>query len=278
MKRFFRSNGFLILLIAALLAVLLAVGSVLSGGNLLSSALSVVTTPFRKASAAAAQWVEERYDRAFRYDALEQANEELRQRVAELEKDAREGEDALRQNERYRDLLGLKQRRADFVFEEATVTQHTVSNWTSSLVLNKGERDDVALDDCVVDQYGNLVGVVTAVDYNSCTVSTVLDPEVEMGARVAKTDENAILEGDFALMEEGRVKLSYLPEGAALSAGDQVTTSGLGDIYPAGLVVGVVESLHTEPNGLDRYAVVRPAADLAGVRYVFVIKDFDVVE
>ena len=278
MKDFFRKNGFILVLVAVMLAAALAATAALTGGNPLSGALRLVTTPLRSLSASAAQWLEERYDRAFRYDALEQANEDLRERVTELEQAAREGEDALRQNERYRDLLGLKRRRADFVFEEASVTQRTVSNWTSSRVLNKGEGDGVAKGDSVVDQYGNLVGVVTEVGRNSCVMSTLVDPEVEMGARVARTDENAILEGDFALMQDGRVKLSYLPDAAQLAVGDQVTTSGLGEVYPAGLVVGTVESLHTEPNGLDRYAVVKPAADLDGVRYVFIIKDFDVVE
>jgi rod shape-determining protein MreC len=95
---------------------------------------------------------------------------------------------------------------------------------------------------------------------------------------VARTDENAILEGDFTLMLEGKLKLSYLTEDSQLISGDQITTSGLGLVYPAGLVVGTIESIHTEANGLDRYAVVRPAADLDGQRYVFIIKDFEVVE
>ena len=136
----------------------------------------------------------------------------------------------------------------------------------------------MAVNDCVVDEYGNLVGVITEVDYNSCVMSSILDPDVELGVRVARTDDNAILEGDFTLMLEGLLKLSYLPENTQLLSGDRITTSGLGLVYPSGLVVGTIQSIHTEANGLDRYAVVRPAADLDELRYVFIIKDFDVVE
>ena len=46
-------------------------------------------------------------------------------------------------------------------------------------------------------------------------------------------------------------------------------------VYPAGLLVGTVESLHTEANGQDQYAVIQPAADLDSVRYVYIIKEFD---
>lgn len=278
MKQFFRNNGILILVAAVLLAAVLAVGSFLLGGDPVADVLSVVTTPFRNLSATVAQWVEDQYDRAFRYDALVQANEELRRQVSELQEAAREGEDALRQNELYRDLLGLKQKRKDFVFEEAEITQRSVSSWQYTMTLNKGSKQDVAVDDCVVDQYGNLVGIVTEVDYNSCVVSAIIDAEVELGGRVARTDDNAILEGDFTLMLEGKLKLSYLPENTELISGDQITTSGLGLVYPSGLVVGTIEFLYTEANGLDRYAVVKPAADLDDLRYVFIIKDFEIIE
>ena len=278
MKQFFRNNGALILIAAVLLAAVLAVGAFILGGDPLADVLGVVTTPLRSLSSAAAEWVEDRYDRAFRYDALEESNEELKSRVADLEKLERDYEDAVRQNELYRELLGLAQKRSDFVFEEATVTQRTTSSWTRTATLNKGSKQDVEENDCVVDQYGNLVGIVTEVDYNSCVMSYITDAEVELGGRVARTDDAAILEGDFTLMLDGRLKLSYLPEDTELISCDQITTSGLGLVYPAGLVVGTIESIHTEANGLDRYAVVKPSADLEGQKYVFIIKEFDVVE
>ena len=278
MKQFFRDNGFLIVIAAILLAAVLGLGTALLGGNPLADAVNWIATPFRSLSASAAEWVEERYDRAFRYDALEQEVESLRQQVAELTEAAREGQDALRQNAHFRTLLGLAEKRKDFVFEEASVTQRSVSSWEKTLTLNKGSKQGVEVSDCVVDPYGNLVGIITEVDYNSCVMATLLDPDVELGVRVARTDDAAILEGDFTLMLEGKLKLSYLPENTEILQGDQITTSGLGQVYPAGLLVGSIASLHTEANGLDRYAVVNPAADLDGLQAVFIIKDFDIVE
>jgi rod shape-determining protein MreC len=278
MKQFFRNNGVLILVAAVLLAALLALGSFLLGNDPVADALGVLTTPFRSLSTAAAERVQDWYDRAFQYDTLGDANEELRARLAELEGLERDYQDAIRQNEQYRELLGLAEKRSDFVFEQAEITQRSTSSWERTVTLNKGSKHGVEVDDCVVDEYGNLMGIVTQVDYNSCLMATIVDAEVELGGRVARTDENAILEGDFTLMLEGKLKLSYLTEDSQLISGDQITTSGLGLVYPAGLVVGTIESIHTEANGLDRYAVVRPAADLDGQRYVFIIKDFEVVE
>ena len=274
MKRFFRENGLLLVLIAVLLAAVLAVGSAILGANPLTNFMEIVSTPFRTISSTVAEWAQEQYDRAFQYDALEQTNEELRRRIAELEELEREYQDAIREKERLENLLGLAEERPELTYEDAQVTRRTSSNWESNLTISKGSGDGVALNDCVIDQYGNLVGVVTEVGSNWALVSTVLDPDVELGGRVARTDDEAILEGDFALMFEGLLKLSYLPEDTQLVSGDQVITSGLGEVFPEGLVVGNVTGLFTEADGISRYAQVEPAADLDSVRYVYVITDF----
>lgn len=274
MKRFFRDNGFLIIIAALLLAGLLAVGASIFGANPLANLGEIIATPFRNLSASVTEWTRERYDRAFRYDELQAENDALKQHIADLEEAARAGEDAVREVERLQDLLKLAKERPELVYQDAKVTRRTSSNWDSNLTLDVGTREDVAVNDCVIDQYGNLVGVVTEVGYNWSLVATVLDPDVEFGARVSRVDEDAVLEGDFSLMLAGELKLTYLPVDTKLVSGDQVTTSGLGEIFPEGLMVGTVRSLYTEADGLSRSAVVVPAADLADIRYVYVITDF----
>lgn len=243
-----------------------------------SGVLGVITTPLRSAFSAITGWVEDRYDYAFRYDALTQENEELKQRLAELEKAAREGEDALEENARYRDLLGLAEKRSDLELESAYITARGATNWASAMTLNKGEKHGVAVDDCVIDQYGNLVGVVDEVSYNWCTIITVVDADLEMGGVVARSNTAAILEGSFSFMREGKLTLTYLPEDTQLLSGDEVLTSGMGGVYPSGLKVGTIDEILTDESGLTRYAVISPATRLDGLRQVFIIKDFDIVE
>ena len=125
------------------------------------------------------------------------------------------------------------------------------------------------------------MGVVSEVGFNWATVLTVVDTDIDMGGKVSRPGGNAaaaVLEGDFSLMTQGRVKLSYLPEDTQLRAGDLILTSGRGGVYPPDLVVGSVESVQNDPSGMTRYAVVAPKADLNGLNQVFVIKSFDIVE
>lgn len=280
MNRPSRSKGIWIVITAAIVAVALFVVSSLMGGsaNPVSGVLGVITSPLRGAFSSFANWVEDRYDYAFRYDALVEENELLRQRVAELEALNRDSEDAMEQNEILRDILGLDQKREDFVWELATVTARGATNWSSTLTLNKGSRHGVSAGNCVVDRYGNLAGIVDEVSLNWCTVITVIDPELEMGALVARTNSAAILEGDFTLMGQNKLKLSFLPETTLLLSGDEVMTSGMGGVYPSGLKVATIDEIHPEASGMGRYAVLSPATDLNELRQVFIITQFDIVE
>ena len=176
------------------------------------------------------------------------------------------------------ELLELREQRRDLVFESAAVIDRESTNWTSALTLNRGTAHGVEKNDCVVSAEGDLVGVVSAVGYNWCTVLTVIDTDTELGARVFRTQEVAVAEGDLALMGEGKLKLSYLSADAQLLSGDVVTTSGLGGFYPGGLVIGTVESVRTGDDGLAQYAVLAPAARLGELSEVFIIKDFDIVD
>lgn len=199
MKQFFRQNGILIVIIAVLLAAIIGVCSAIFGMSPLSNVLGVLLHPLPAGVDAVASWVEDRYNYAFRYDELLAENESLRQQVADLqEQSGRTG--CQPANELYRELLNLAERRADFDLEDATVTVRATSNWSSTLTINKGSSVDVAVGDCVVDQYGNLVGVITEVGYNWSTLATVVDPSTEIGGRIPRTDDEAVLEGDFALM------------------------------------------------------------------------------
>ncbi|NCB62175.1 MAG: rod shape-determining protein MreC [Clostridia bacterium] len=280
MKDFFRQNGILVLVIALLLSAITAVASMLLGGfsNPLSNVLGIISTPVQGAVSSFAGWVEGVYNYSFEHDTLTAENEALRKQVAELEEQAREGQAASRENERLRLLLELREKRRDFDFESATVVSRSSTNWASTLTISKGSAHGVAAGDCVIDETGALVGVVSEVGLTWSTLITVIDAELEMGGLVERTESAAIIEGDFALMTQGFLKLSYLPENTELLAGDLVVTSGKGGIYPSGLVVGAIESIHTDPSGMSRYAVVSPRAVIDRLVQVYVIKEFDIIE
>ena len=182
------------------------------------------------------------------------------------------------ENQRLRNLLNLRQQRRDFTFESAIIVDRSTSNWSRVMTLNKGTSSGIAVGNCVVDDQGNLVGVIREAGLNWSTITTILDTDSSLGARVFRTGEVTVAMGDLALMETGRLKLSYLEGESSLINGDLIVTSGLGGYYPSQLVIGSVEEIRTDDNGLTRYAVLAPKTDLDSLSEVFVITSFDTVD
>ena len=280
MKKFLRQNGAVLLIIAVLLSILIGIGTAFSKGHAdpVSNVVNTVTAPIRGGVSAVLDWAEGVYTYVFHYGELQDEISDLKGQVAELEEEIRQSEDAARENEQLRKLLELKERRRDFTFEAARVSSRSTENWESTLTLSKGSEAGIKPGNCVVSETGALVGVVSEVGSHWSTVSTVINTDMEMGGVIPRTLSPGILEGDFALMSQNRLKMGYLPSGVQLLSGDRVLTSSKGNIYPSGLVVGHVEAVFADPSGQSRYAVVIPEADLDSLIEVFVITDFDIVE
>ena len=130
MKDFLRHNGIWALLAAVLLTAILAVASALVPGksSLLSNVMGVIAYPVQKGVSALGGWMEGQYNYRFRYEELLQENEELKARVAELEEDARQGQEASEENERLRQLLDLREKRRDFTYKTTTILSNSTTN------------------------------------------------------------------------------------------------------------------------------------------------------
>ncbi len=279
MKDFFSKYGIWILAAAAGIAVALSVLSYFaSTSTILENAAGVVTSPFRAAAERVSRWVEDKRHYYKEYNDLLEENAALREEVAELRANARQADRDREENARFRELIGLAEQRRDFVFESAMVLERSSSNWTRTLTLNKGTSHGVAANNVVVSSEGYLVGVVTEVGLNWCTVQTIIDTDTELGALLFRTGDVVIAEGDFTLMREKKLKLTFLPTDTALLVGDYIVTSGLGGYYPSNVVIGTVESVEADDDGLAQYAVLSPMGDFDTLTEVFIIKDYDIVE
>ena len=279
MKDFFSKYGVWILAAAAAIAVMLSVLSYFSStSTVLHNAAGVVTAPFRAVTEGVSRWVEDKRRYYQDYTDLLAENQALREEVAELRANAQQADRDREENALFRELIGLREQRRDFVFESAMILEHSSSNWTRTLTLNRGTDHGVAVNNVVVSSEGYLVGIVTEVGVNWSTVQTIIDTDTELGALLFRTGDVVIAEGDFALMREKKLKVTYLPADTALLVGDYITTSGLGGYYPSNLVIGIVESVEADENGLAQYAILTPMLDFDTLTEVFIIKDFDIVE
>ena len=279
MKRFFSKYGIWLLAgLATVVVALCVISAVSSGTPFLRNVAGVIASPFRSAGSAVAGWFGGIGDHFDSVEALQQENEDLRAEVADLKEQLRQAKKDQEENQRLRKLLDLQEQRRDLQLVSARVSERAVDNWSSVLTLNRGTNAGIAIGDCAIDEYGDLVGVVTDAGLNWCSVTTVLDTTSAIGAKIFRTEQVAGAQGQLSLMTEGQLSLTYLESPDELVSGDLVVTSGLGGYYPVGLTIGTVEELRTDADGLTQYAVVTPKAAIDSLTQVFLITDFDVVE
>ena len=279
MKDFLKNNGLWILFAGAVIAVALAVLSYFStNASPLVNLMNTVASPFRAVSTSVANWISDKRNYYEDTTALKEENEALKRQIAEMEAAVRQGETDSQENAFLRELLDLRKQRRDLSdFETATVMERSVTNWTSSLTLNKGSVHGVEVGDCVIDGRGNLVGRISEAGYDWSTVLTVVDTDTSLGARVYRTQDIGIANGDFSLMGEGLLRLDSLPVSCQLLEGDLIVTSGLGGYLPPDLVIGSVTSLQADDSDTAVYAVLTPAAELDSLTEVCIIKSFEIV-
>ena len=188
MKEFFRQHGLRILAVAAAVAVALSLLTYFSStSSVLENIAGVLTYPFRAAATAVSDWAADKRQYYEDTTTLKEENAALKKEIADLRAQQRQAQADSEENKLLRELLKLQQQRRDFTFVSTAVLAHSESSWTSSLSLNHGTDQDIAVGDCVVSAEGYLVGVISEVGLNWSTVLTAIDTDTELGARIFRT-------------------------------------------------------------------------------------------
>ncbi len=276
MQKFFKSWGFKLLCALAVLAIAVMVRAAAVGDAdvFISQTLSVISQPFLKLSTSVSESVNGFLDRFIRTEDVFLENEELRRQLREANDKLVEYENIKRENEQFREFLQLKENNPDYDFETATVIGRDSTSRFGSFTIDKGSVDGIEVADPVITSDG-LVGIVWEVGLTYSHVRTVIDISVDVGVYSISTRDSGIVSGDITLSSEGLCKLRYLPKNSGISSGELIVTSGIGGVFPKNLVVGTVRSIELDSNGLSLSAAIEPAADIAGVTDVLVIKSFD---
>jgi rod shape-determining protein MreC len=276
LRRFFHSRAFkaFVCVIAALI-----IGAVISAfthnnSTPLSSATSTVLYPLQKVSAYISYKISNFNDSFKSSSALADENSELRKQVENYQQQVIGYEDAKNKLKTYEDFLGVKADNPDFVFQNATIISRSSANPYESFTLNKGSSSDISVNDPVI--YGsNLVGVVTGVSPTTCTVSTVANPNVNVGVYETYTGEVGYTTGTGDSSDQSYCKLPGLKSDTAISPNGIICTSGSGGIYPKDLIVGTVVSLDESKDGISSFAVIKSGVDIAELSEVFIITSFE---
>ena len=227
-----------------------------------------IMAPFQKALTAVVDWASEGWNDYIYLVGVKKENIELKERINHLEMENARLNENLGQYARIERLLGANQEQIGPV-EVARVVARDTSGLVRLVTLDKGSSHGLALSMPVVTHRG-LVGRIIQ---TTASVSKVL----------LITDVRSAVDGLAQMSRDGLVAsganshdlvVRYLRADAKVSEGDQVVSSGLGGVYPKGLLIGSLYDIHREKEELFVTARISPHADLERLEEVLVLKGF----
>ena len=258
-KRIFSTTLIVLLVIAAVTAAV--------DKNIFTDIYTAASKPFQQTTEAITGGSKSKEE-------LLKENEELRNEVNDLVSRVIDYDDVKKENEVLRKYYGIKDDHPDYQISVAAVIRRDPNDDFYGFTIDKGSRDDIKVNDPVMTE-GGLVGFVSEVSVTTAKVTTLLSPEAKVGAMDQKTHDSGIATGSAKLSDEGDFILSVISADNKIKAGDIIITTGVGGVYPPGLVVGKVTDLGYSEYDTTPYAVMKPYADLRSVSDVVVITSFE---
>ena len=235
--------------------------------------LGAVAVPFKQATAGISQRFSDFKDKTINIDKIIAENEQLKEENKQLKEKQLDYDKIKLENKEYKKFLGIKEENPEFQVTSASVIGRDGLDKFYSFTIDAGEKDGVETNDVVMSSDG-VVGVVVETGPNYARVSTILSPSVNVACFVSSTRDTGVVSGEGEFSDDGKTIIRYLPKNTKAQIGDIISTTGMGEVFPAGLLVGTIESIEDDTSGNYKYAVVKPASDIAEVKTVFIIKDY----
>ena len=275
MRFFLRSRQFKIILAIFCVIVLVTLSFVIVGKHMSpqTDIASSISSPIKSFFSSISNAVGDFFDNYNSGSELSLENAELKAEIDELRQQIVDYEEVTQQNEFYKDFLEIKENNPDFSFADATLIARDSDDPYGSFTINKGSTSDIAMYDPVITKSG-IVGCVTEVGLTSCKVTTILSPDLILGALDNRTNDSGIVTGSLSLAEKELCRFANLSRSCTVAVGDYVVTSGEG-IFPEGLLIGSVDNIGVDENNNSIYAEIKPFTNLSEIRSVMVITSFD---
>jgi rod shape-determining protein MreC len=242
-------------------------------GSPINSAIRLVTSPVERLFSQGLDGLQNLYAYLHDFDRIKAENSELRKTIANMEDEIRTARGANEENEKLRSLLELMKKDPSFVpITTVQVIGRSSSSWTSTITISGGSVDGIEVGDSVITEQNFLVGQVVSVGATTAEVRTIIDIDSSIGALIDRSGVSGVAFGDFELMNRGVLRLGLLLTDDSLLNGDTILTSGSGEIFPQGLVIGKISAYRIDDSGMNWYGEITPSAELDSLTLVIVVR------
>lgn len=204
---------------------------------------------------------------------VEKSNDVLETSIDRIDSIEAENIELRRQLDALKDELNISYTLSDYEYLNATVISRNVGYWYNKLTINKGSYNGVEKDMVVISSKGLIGRVVKTSTFTSdVRLITTSDTNNKISVHVSNGDNNlyGVINGyDY---KNSVLELEGISNTKDVNVGDYVYTSGLGGIFPAGILIGTVTEITTDSYDLAKIMKVTPSADFNDINYVSILK------
>ena len=271
---FFKNKKFIIISIVIVLSLVAIYFSAVNRNNtrFTDSVVGAVVKPVNNFFGGITRGVSGFFDYFQNKKDLTNENNEMKNKILALEKENSELKAYALENERLRGMLEFKDKNPQFSLTAAEIVSKDNSNYYSVFLINKGTEAGIKVNMPIIGSKG-LIGYVIESGSGFAKVRTILDGRSSAGCKITRTQNTAVTEGDTSLINDGLIKMIYVSKDMNIIKGDIIETSGMGQIYPPGIIIGRVEEIKYSGSE-SQYALIKPVEDFDSVHEVFAITDY----
>lgn len=200
-------------------------------------------------------------------------NKKLKTRLSEYASIQAELSDVGAENDRLRAIIDKEENLRDFESIHATVIARNPDQWEEKIIIDKGEAHGIEKNMAVVTEGGQLAGKIVTVTPFTSTVELLTTENRDFRVSAVIPGKNAtfgLIEGFD--QERSELIMKRIDSSFEVKPGEKVISSGLGGIFPKGLLIGEVTEVSTDDYGLTQLAYIRPAAKFSMLDHVIVAK------
>jgi len=194
-----------------------------------------------------------------------QENKVLKKEIDVLKKDLVDYAELEDENQRLKDIVSFKKSLPQKMVP-ARVVGRDLASWRRSIVIDKGEKDGLKEDFAVVSSYG-LVGRIIEVGESASRVMLLTDMDFKISAIIQHGREEGIVEG----VGEAYCWMKYVEREGFVQNNDIVISSGLGGVFPKGIIIGGISSVSVGEDMLFKRIKIVPAVKFSKLEEVLVI-------
>ncbi|MEE1130346.1 MAG: rod shape-determining protein MreC [Caryophanon sp.] len=200
-------------------------------------------------------------------------NERLKARLDEFAVLDAKLKESQSENEKLRAVVEKTNGLSDYESIQATVIARNPDQWEEKIILDKGSTHGVEVNMAVQTATG-LVGKVVLVTPFTSEVELLFtnNPNYRVSSMVLSGNQEVygLIEGYD--VERGELIMKRIDSSATIKEGEQVVSSGLGGIFPRGILIGDVTEVTTDDFGLTKMAYIKPAANFSLLDHVIIAK------